>query len=142
MDRESVFLELFFTIYFIAFVVRVVVFMLKWFNFFSIWVIYKILPYLSSFMTKIKEEWLKHVTLHTPQHNKFYIGETSRNFNKIIFFVQDRRNDCPLSSIAAAPPPWGKPSNLWTTCIYSLRPRVPSWIWIRWLQYATHRNNF
>ena len=23
-----------------------------------------------------------------------------------------------------------------------LRPRVPSWIWIRWIQYATHRNNF
>ena len=37
---------------------------------------------------------------------------------------------------------WGKPSNLWTPCIYSLRPRVPSWIWIRWIQYATHRNNF
>ena len=24
----------------------------------------------------------------------------------------------------------------------SLIPRVPSWIWIRWIQYATHRNNF
>ena len=24
----------------------------------------------------------------------------------------------------------------------SLRPRNPSWIWIRWIQYATHRNNF
>ena len=24
----------------------------------------------------------------------------------------------------------------------SLRPRVPSWIWIRWIQYTTHRNNF
>ena len=24
----------------------------------------------------------------------------------------------------------------------SLRPRVPSWIWIRWIQYATQRNNF
>ena len=58
------------------------------------------------------------------------------------FFVQDRRNDCPLSSIAAAPPPWGKPSNLWTPCVYSLGPRVPSWIWIRRIQYATHRNNF
>ena len=58
------------------------------------------------------------------------------------FFVRDRRNDCPLSSIAAAPPPWGKPSNLWTPCIYSLRPRVPSWIWIRWIQYATHRTTF
>ena len=68
------------------------------------------------------------------------------------FFVQDRRNDCPLSWIAAtaaaaaAPPPplppWGKPSNLWTPCVYSLRARVPSWIWIRWIQYTTHRNDF
>ena len=27
--------------------------------------------------------------------------------------------------------PWGKPSNLWTSWVYPLRPRVPSWIWIR-----------
>ena len=54
---------------------------------------------------------------------------------------KDKRNDCPLSSIAAAAPPWGKPSNLWTPCVYSLRPSVPSWIWIRWIQYATHRNS-
>ena len=39
-------------------------------------------------------------------------------------------------------PPWGKPSNSWTPCVYSLRPRVPSWIWIRWIQSASHRNNF
>ena len=38
-------------------------------------------------------------------------------------------------------PPWGKPSNLWTPCVYSLRPRFPSWIWIRWIQSASHRNN-
>ena len=38
--------------------------------------------------------------------------------------------------------PCGKPSNLWTSWIYSLRPRVPSWIWIRWIQSASHRNNF
>ena len=38
--------------------------------------------------------------------------------------------------------PWGKPSNLWTSWIYSLRPRVPSWIWISWIQSASHRNNF
>ena len=23
-----------------------------------------------------------------------------------------------------------------------LRPRIPSWIWIRYIQYATHKNNF
>ena len=38
--------------------------------------------------------------------------------------------------------PWGKPSNLWTSWVYSLRPRIPSWIWIRWIQSASHRNNF
>ena len=38
--------------------------------------------------------------------------------------------------------PWGKPSNLWTSWVYSHRPRVPSWIWIWWIQYATHRNHF
>ena len=34
------------------------------------------------------------------------------------------------------------PPNLWTSWVYSHRPRVPSWIWIRWIQYATHSNNF
>ena len=38
--------------------------------------------------------------------------------------------------------PWGKPSNLWTSGVYSLRPRVPSWIWIRCIQSTTHRNTF
>ena len=38
--------------------------------------------------------------------------------------------------------PWGKPSNIWTSWVYSLRPRVPNWIWIRWIQSASHRNNF
>ena len=37
--------------------------------------------------------------------------------------------------------PWGKPYNLWTSWVYSLRPRVPSWLWIRWIQSASHRNN-
>ena len=37
---------------------------------------------------------------------------------------------------------WGKPSNLWTSWVCSHRPRVPSWIWIRWIQYATHRSHF
>ena len=46
------------------------------------------------------------------------------------------------SSSSSIKPTWGKPSNLWTPYVYSLRPRVPSWIWIRWIQYATHRNNF
>ena len=47
-----------------------------------------------------------------------------------------------FNSSCSITPPWGKLSNLWTPYIYSLRPRVPSWIWIRWIQYATHRNNF
>ena len=47
-----------------------------------------------------------------------------------------------FNSNSSITPPWRKPSNLWTPCVYSLRPRVPCWIWIRWIQYATHRNNF
>ena len=58
------------------------------------------------------------------------------------FFVQDRRLTVCSSIAAAALTQWGKPSNLWTPCVYSLRPRVPSWIWIRWIQYTTRRNNF
>ena len=46
------------------------------------------------------------------------------------------------SSSSSSTPPWGKLANLWTPCVYSLRPWVPSWIWIRWIQYATHMNNF
>ena len=83
--------------------------------------------------------------LFNPNHlsQQHQIGESRQTFSLFQnFFVQDRRNDCPLSSIAVAPPPWGKRSNLWTACVYSLRPRVPSWIWIRWIQYTTHKNNF
>ena len=38
--------------------------------------------------------------------------------------------------------PWGKPFNLWTSWVDSFWPRVPSWLWIRWIQSASHRNNF
>ena len=38
--------------------------------------------------------------------------------------------------------PWGKPSNLWTFWVYPLRPRVPSWTWIRCIKSATHKNTF
>ena len=38
-------------------------------------------------------------------------------------------------------PPWEKPSNLWTSWVYSRRPTVPSWIQIKWIQSASHRNN-
>ena len=55
-------------------------------------------------------------------------------------FKKDRRLTV-RSSIAAASTQWGKPANLWTPCVYSLRPRVPSWIWIRWIQSASHGNN-
>ena len=57
-------------------------------------------------------------------------------------FVQDRRLIV-CSSIAASASHQHEESRL----IYeplasiSLRPRVPSWIWIWWIQYATHRNN-
>ena len=38
--------------------------------------------------------------------------------------------------------PWRKPSNLWISWVYSFRPRVSSWLWIRWISSAAHRNNF
>ena len=46
-----------------------------------------------------------------------------------------------------AAPKLGKPTklslpNLWTSRIYSLRSKVPCWIWIRCIQLATHRNTF
>ena len=58
-------------------------------------------------------------------------------------FVQGRRLTV-CSSVAAAASHHHEGSSL----IYgrlvsiSLWPKVPSWIWIRWIQYATHRNNF
>ena len=65
------------------------------------------------------------------------------------FFLQNfcsvQTSHCLLfnsSSSSSITPPWGKQSNLWTPCVYSLRPKVPSWIWIRKIQYATHRSNF
>ena len=86
----------------------------------------------------IQSGWL---ILFNPDHlsRQHKLGKASKHFFSL---VQDRHNDCPLSWIAAVAPPWGKPSNLWTPWVYSLRPRVPSWIWIRWIQYATRRNNF
>ena len=38
--------------------------------------------------------------------------------------------------------PWGESSNLWTSRVYSFRPRVPSWTWSRCIESATHRNTF
>ena len=38
--------------------------------------------------------------------------------------------------------PWGKPSNLWNFWVYSIRPRIPSWTWIRCMESATHKNTF
>ena len=38
--------------------------------------------------------------------------------------------------------PWGKPFNLWTSWVYPLRPRVPSWTRIRCMESATYRNTF
>ena len=73
------------------------------------------------------------------------MGESPPNtFSSSELFKKDRRLTV-YSSIAAAAAAastqWGKPSNLWTPCVYSLRPSIPSWIWIRWIQSASHRNN-
>ena len=57
-------------------------------------------------------------------------------------FEQDRRIYCLSLHSSSITTLWGKPSNLWTSWVYSLWPRVPSWIWIRCIQSATHRNTF
>ena len=57
------------------------------------------------------------------------------------FLRTNNRHLTVRSSIAAASTQWGKPSNLWAPYVYSLRPRVPSWIWIGWIQSASHWNN-
>ena len=67
-------------------------------------------------------------------------GKLAKHFLFLRTLQKDRHLTV-RSSIAAALTQWGKPSNLWTPCVYSLRPRVPSWIWIKWIQSASHRNN-
>ena len=47
-----------------------------------------------------------------------------------------------LSNSSSSRAPWGKQPNSWTPLSIFLRPRIPSWIWIRYIQYATHRNKF
>ena len=77
--------------------------------------------------------------LFNPDHlsGQHKLGKSAKQL-----FFHDRRLTVCSSIAAAASTQWGKLSNLWTPCVYSLRPRVPSWIWIRWIQYTTHRNNF
>ena len=76
------------------------------------------------------------------QHKLGKLSNTS-SFSENSFFQYRRLTVC--SSIAAAA---ASHHHEGSSLIYgplesiSLRPRVPSWIWIRWIQYATHRNNF
>ena len=81
-----------------------------------------------------------------PDHlsGKQKLGKQSNTFSFSELLSSGQTSYCLLfnSSSSSITPPWGKLSNLWTLCVYSLRPRVPSWIWMRWIQYATHRNNF
>ena len=78
-----------------------------------------------------------------PSFRAAEIGEATKHtpsFSELLHSGQ--MSYCLLfNSSSSITPPWGKLSNLWTPCVYSLRPRVPSWIWIRQIQYATHRNN-
>ena len=71
------------------------------------------------------------------------IGEAANTFSFSELLRSGQTSYCLLfNSTSSIIPPWGKLSNLWTPFVFSLRPRVPSWIWIRWIQYATHRNSF
>ena len=84
--------------------------------------------------------------LFIPDHlsGQHQIGEIRQNtFSSSKLLRSGQTSYCLFfNSSSNLTPPWGKPSNLWTSWVYSLRPRVPSWILIRWIQYATHRNNF
>ena len=54
------------------------------------------------------------------------IGESRQN--TFLFAEQLRSGQtsgCLLFNSSSITPPWGKLSNLWTPCVYSLRPRVP-----------------
>ena len=87
----------------------------------------------------IPSRWL---ILFSPDHfsGQHPIGESPPNTRSSSeLFKKDRRLTV-RSSIAATSTQWGKPANLWTPCVYSLWPRVPSWIWIRWIQSASHGN--
>ena len=80
------------------------------------------------------------------QHKLGKLPSTSSSSSSSELLRSVQTSNCLLfnsSSSSSITPPWGKTSNLWTPCVYSLRPRVPSWILIRWTQYATpHRNKF
>ena len=69
------------------------------------------------------------------------MGKARQTISSSEPFEQDVPTVCSLHS-SSITTPWGKPSNLWTSWVYSLRPRVPSWTWIGCIQSATHRNTF
>ena len=82
--------------------------------------------------------------LFIPDHffGQHQIGESPPNTFSSSEDKKDRRLTVRSSiAAAAASTQWEKPSDLWTPCVYSLRSRVPSWISIRWIQFASHRNN-
>ena len=75
------------------------------------------------------------------------LGKSTKHFLFVELLRSVQTSYCLLfnsssSSSSSIAPPWRKQSDLWTLASISLRPRAPSWIWIRWIQYATHRNNF
>ena len=78
-----------------------------------------------------------------PSFRAAQIGEAANTFFSQNFFVQDRHLTV-CSSIAAAASHHYEESHLIYGPLASilLDQGFPSWIWIRWIQYATHRNNF
>ena len=66
------------------------------------------------------------------------IGKSRQNpFSSSELFNENRRLTVCSSIAAASPHHEEEPSNLWTPCVYYFRPRVPSWIWIRWYSITT-----
>ena len=82
--------------------------------------------------------------LFSPDHfpRQHQIGERPPNTFILRSFRTGQTSYCPLSFFSSSTTtPRGKPTNLLTSWVYSFRPRVPSWLWIRWIQPTSHRNN-
>ena len=64
-------------------------------------------------------------------------GESPPNF--LFFSISRAGRMCfyPRSYSSSCITPWGEPSNLWTLESTLLDPRVPSWIWIKRINFAS-----
>ena len=87
------------------------------------------------------------MTYRIPPVTSFRAAQTGEICQTLSFsqnnFVQDwRLTVCSSMATVASHHHEGSSLIYGPLASISLRSRVPSWIWIRWIQYATHRNSF